>query len=180
MTSTNNPRSVGQEFVSATVHLAGAVEIETGHVAHYSAEHIQARIGGVLIYFLDFAAVAAFAEAVADTAETARATFDHAHAAALPPQLRHHGQDVSLIVRLRGRQAGEKAQGKTAAASYDGVPFVGCRIGGIRLVVRDAEAMRLLAHVADTVARIAGALWPDRHPVPEPSPEEAETAVIRG
>ena len=161
MTRKPSTRTVGQEFVSATVHLAGAVEVETGHAAHYSAHHVQARIGGVLIYFLDPAAAQHFAAAVDESARIAPQVFDHPHATGLPDTLAHPGQEVSLIVRLRGRQATEKPRGITTAASLDGYPLVGCRIGGLLLIVRDSEAMRRLAHVAATVERVATALWPD-------------------
>ena len=157
---TNSAQTTGQEFVSATVHLAGAVEVETGHVAHYSAEHIQARIGGVLIYFLDLAAVTAFSAAVADTERVAVGAFEHPEATGLPQHLHHTGQSVSLVVRLRGTQDTEPAKGQTAFASHDGHPFVGCKVGGLRLVIRDAEAMHRLSHVTATVARLAAALWP--------------------
>lgn len=171
MTSTNNPGSYGQQFVSATVHLAGAIEIETGHVAHFTAQHIQARIGGVLIYFLDLPAAEAFAAAVAATGRTARRAFVHSQAVGLPAPLRHTGQDISLIVRLAGPQATAEPQAETAAGSLDGVAHVSCKVGGLRLLVRDAEAMARLAHVADTVARLAVALWPHVEAgerVPEP------------
>jgi hypothetical protein len=169
---TTNPRTTGQEFVSASVHLAGAVEIETGHLARYSAVHIPARIGGVLLYFLDLAAVEAFAEAVAATEQRAARTFAHPHATGLPAALVYPGQDVSLIVRMSGPQATEEPQAMTAAASGDGVARIGCRIGGLRLVVCDAEAMHRLAHVAQSAARLAAALWPHEtlvDSVPEPS-----------
>ena len=171
MTSTNNPRSIGQEFVSATVHLAGAVAVETGHLAHYTAQHIQARIGGVLIYFLDLAAVDAFANAVADTAADAPQMLGHPEPVALPAHLRHDGQEISLIVRLFGPQHTPKPHGETAKVSGDGAAYISCRVGGLLLVIRDAEAMRRLSHVADTVARLAAALWPHVAPadrVPEP------------
>lgn len=171
----NNPRNFGQQFVSATVHLAGAVEIETGHVAHFTAHHIQARIGGVLIYFLDLPAVDAFTAAVAATAEIAPQMFDHPNAVNLPAHLRHTGQDVSLIIRLSGPQDTEKPQGRTTASSLDGVAHVGCKVGGLRLVIRDAEAMYRLTHIAETVDRLATALWPvtepaDRTPEPRRQP----------
>ena len=173
MTSQPSARTVGQEFVSATAHLAGAVEIETGHAAHYSAEHIQARIGSVLIYFLDHAAAQSFAAAAAATEERAGQVFTHPHATGLPTQLRHPGQDVSLIVRLRGPQDTKEPVAMTTAASLDGQPLVGCRVGGLLLVIRDAEAMHRLAHLAATVARVAAALWPATETTDEDTAQDA-------
>ena len=127
---------------------------------HYSAEHIQARIGGVLIYFLDHLAVQAFTAAAAAAGDRAGQVFTHTHATGLPAQLRHPGQDLSLIVRLRGPQDPSEPLAMTTAASLDGQALVGCRVGGLLLLIRDAEAMHRLTHLAATVARVAAALWP--------------------
>ena len=145
--------AVGQQFVSAVVHLAGGIDIETGHLAHYSTSHIQARIAGVLIYFLDPAAVAR-------TAEDAPTVFGHTHPVRLPAQLSTTAQEVSLILRLQGDQVTERPSGSTAAVSGFGHGVIGCRVGGLLLQLHDAEALARLAHVARTVTRLAEALWP--------------------
>jgi hypothetical protein len=150
----------GQQFVAATVHLGGSVQIETGHRAHYTAEHVQARIGGVLVYFLDLAAVDAFAAAVAATARYGRAAFAHPHATRLPPDLVTAAQEVSLVVRLKGDQATARPRGAVATAATGMRGRVECTVGGLRLVLHDAEALSRLVHVTDTVARVAAALWP--------------------
>jgi len=152
--------AVGQQFVSAVVHLAGGIDIETGHLAHYSTSHIQARIAGVLIYFLDPAAVTAFAAAVARTAEDAPTVFGHTHPVRLPAELSTTAQEVSLILRLQGDQVTERPSGSTAAVSGFGHGVIGCRVGGLLLQLHDAEALARLAHVARTVTRLAEALWP--------------------
>jgi hypothetical protein len=149
-----------QEFVSATVHLAGSVDVETGHAAHYSAEHVQARIGPVLLYFLDLAAVGDFAACVEATVAAAGRVFDHAGSVPLPAALRHPGQEASLVVRLRGGQRTEGPHGVAAAASLGRGAFISCKVGGLRLVCHDAEALRRLVHVARTAQRVAHALWP--------------------
>lgn len=156
-----NPHTTGQQFVSATVHLAGAVEVETGHQARYTAQHVQARIGGVLLYFLDRAAVADFARAVAATAEYASAAFGHPHAVQLPEALHTRTQDVSLVVRLQGAQTSEPPRGVTAGGSVGGHGHISCTVGGLRLVLHDAEALHRLVRLAHTVERVAVALWPD-------------------
>lgn len=52
--------------------------------------------------------------------------------------------------------------------SGDGAAYNSCRVGGLLLAVRDAEAMGRLAHVADTVARLPEPpprpIRPIRHP----------------
>ena len=166
---TSSPHSTGQQFVAATVHLAGAVEVETGHRAHYSVEHVQARIGGVLVYFLDAAAVDAFARAVVAAAEYGPAAFAHPNATPLPRALVTSAQEVSLVVRLQGEQTTEPPQAVTAAGSLAHRGHVTCTVGGVRLVLHDAEALHRLAHVTDTVARLAAALWPT------PTPDKVET-----
>ena len=159
MTSTG-PHTTGQQFVAATVHLAGAVEVETGHRAHYSVEHVQARIGGVLIYFLDAAAVDAFTRAVAATTQYGGLAFAHPHATRLPDRVDTGTQEVSLVVRLRGHQAGERPRGVVASTDTGGRGQVSCLIGALCLVLHDAEALHRLSYVTDTVARVAAALWP--------------------
>ena len=165
-----------QEFVSATVHLAGGVGVETGHAAHYTAEHVQARIGPVLLYFLDLACVDNFSAAVEATVAAAGRVFDHPGPVPLPAALRHPGQEVSLVVRLRGAQRTEGPHGVAAAASLDRGAFISCKIGGLRLVCHDAEALRRLAHVARTAQRVAHALWPAAAPsAPVDTPEQSRT-----
>jgi len=166
---TRSPHSTGQQFVAATVHLAGAVEVETGHRAHYSVEHVQARIGGVLIYFLDAVAVDDFARAVASTVHYGGLAFAHPHATRLPDRIDTGTQEVSLVVRLQGHQSGEKPRGVVASTDTGGRGQVSCLIGALCLVLHDAEALHRLAHVTDTVARLAAALWPT------PTPDQVET-----
>ena len=86
---------------------------------------------------------------------------------------------MSLIVRLRGPQATEDPQARTATASLDSVPSLVCRIGGLRLVVRDAEAMHRLFRVAQTTARLSAALWPVTATDPSDSATQ-ETTRPRG
>ena len=165
-----------QEFVSATVHLAGSVDAETGHAAHYSAEHVHARIGPVLLYFLDLTAVGDFAACVEATLAAAGRVFGHSGPVPLPAALRHPGQDASLVVRLRGAQRTEGPHGVAAAASLDRGAFISCKVGGLRLVCHDAEALRRLAHVARTAQRVAHALWPATAPsAPVDAPRQPRT-----
>lgn len=151
----------GQEFVRATVHLAGPVEIETGHAAHYAAAHVQARIGPALLYFLDYVAARDFAAAVADAAaKAAVARLFSPEGAALPPGLGGSDQESSVIVRLRGRQQVVAPQAVAGAVSPHRQPFLTCQLGGLVLVLHSAEALARLVTVAYTAHRVAAALWP--------------------
>lgn len=149
----------GQEFVRATVHLAGAVEIETGHAAHYSAAHVQARIGSALLYLLDYLAARDFAAAVAAVVARGEGLFS-AGAEGLPPRVRHPGQEASVIVRLRGRQQIAPPFAVAASASAGRRAHVVCQLGGLVLVAHTGEALERLGRVADTVHRVAAVLWP--------------------
>ncbi|GAB4082778.1 hypothetical protein GCU67_20350 [Modestobacter muralis] len=159
MTS-HNPGTSGQQFVRATVHLAGAVTVETGHMAQYSAEHIQARIGGVLIYFLDLAAVDAFAASVSQAAEFGRTAFRQRSTYCLPDELIANTQEVCLVVRLQGHQEPAERNGAVANDSTGGRGHVIVGVGALRLFLHDPQALQRLVHVTDTVARLAAALWP--------------------
>lgn len=153
-------QSNGHQFVKATVHLAGAVPIETGHRAQYSAEHIQARIGGVLIYFLDLAAVDAFAASVKEAEQFGRAAFGGRQTFRLPGDFLTNTQEVSLVVRLQGHQEAASRKGTIANDHTDGHGNVIVGFGGVRLFLHDPEALHRLIHVTNTVARLAAALWP--------------------
>ena len=153
--------AVGQQLVTATVHLAGAVETETGHVANAGGAHITARLGGLLLYFLDRDAVAGFVRSVARVGELAAGAFDRHTAPALPGD-RHIGeQSIGLVIRLSGAQDVGKPTAATAAASRDGGPFVALRLGGLRVVVRDRIALQALMVVAETTDRASALLWVD-------------------
>lgn len=154
------PQSSSQEFVRATVHLAGEVEYETGHSTRYSAEHVQTRIGSALVYLLDFGAAADFARAARLGAERAQGLFPAEHTASLPVEMLHTGQESSVIVRMRGAQTSATAQAITAAANRHRRPYLTCQIGGLVLVLHDAEAVARLVEVAETSYRVAAALWP--------------------
>lgn len=156
--------TAGQEFVSATVHLAGAVGVETGHAAHYSAEHVQARIGPALLYFLDATCVDDFTAAVEAAVAAAPRVFDHPHPATLPGPLQRRDQQTSVVVRLRGPQRATSPHGVAATGSLDRRAFLTCQVGGLRLVCHDAEALHRLAHVARTAQRVAHALWSAQTP----------------
>lgn len=86
-TSTNSPRPSYQEYVRATIHLAGPVTVETGRLAHYSAVHTRARIGGEIIYFLDLVDVDAFIASVAQAARYGAARYSPAHHLSLAKEL---------------------------------------------------------------------------------------------
>ena len=154
------PQSDSQEFIRATVHLAGEVEYETGHSSRYSTEHVQARIGSALVYLLDFVAASDFVRAARLGAERARGLFPAEHTASLPVELLHTGQDSSVVVRMRGAQTSATAQAISAAANRHRRPYLTCQIGGLVLVLHDAEAVSRLVEVAETSYRVAAALWP--------------------
>jgi hypothetical protein len=157
---TTNLGTSGQQFVSVAVHLAGPVEVETGHRAQYSAEHIQARIGGVLVYFLDQAAVTTFATTVGQAAQIGGTVFGQRETPRLPEELVTNRQEISLVVRLQGDQGSDKPQGAVANDNTGGRGHVRVAVGGMRIFLHDAEALRRLVHVTDTVSRLAVALWP--------------------
>jgi hypothetical protein len=154
--------AVSQEFIRATVHLSGAVPIETGHRAQYSAEHLQVRIGSVLLYFLDFAAVADFAATVAHAARIADGLFGHDAPVLLPQQLQHPGQESSLVIRLRGAQAVAAPTAVHAALSPHGSSFLTCQVGGLVLVLHSPQALTRLVRVTDSAHRLAAALWAEQ------------------
>lgn len=154
------PQSSSQEFVRATVHLAGEVEHETGHSSRYSAEHVQCRIGSALVYLLDFAAAGDFARAARLGAQRARGLFPAEHTASLPDALQHTGQESSVVVRMRGAQTSATAQAITAAANRHRRPYLTVQIGGLVLVLHDAVSVARLVEVAETSYRVASALWP--------------------
>ena len=150
----------GHQFVRATIHLAGPVEVETAHRAQYAAEHIQARIGGVLIYFLDLAAVDAFAASVKEAEQFGRTAFGQRQTFRLPEELVTNTQEVSVVVRLQGNQEAADRKGTVANDHTDGRGNVVVGFGGMRLLIHDPEALHRLVHVTGTVARLAAALWP--------------------
>ena len=154
------PQSDSQEFIRATIHLAGEVEYETGHSSRYSTEHVQARIGSALVYLLDFVAASDFVRAARLGAERARGLFPTEHTASLPVELLHTGQDSSVVVRMRGPQTSATAQAISAAANRHRRPYLTCQLGGLVLVLHDAEAVGRLVEVAETSYRLAAALWP--------------------
>jgi hypothetical protein len=127
---TTNLGTSGQQFVSVAVHLAGPVEVETGHRAQYSAEHIQARIGGVLVYFLDQAAVTTFATTVGQAAQIGGTVFGQRETPRLPEELVTNRQEISLVVRLQGDQGSDRrARSPTttpAGAGTCGSPSAAC------------------------------------------------------
>lgn len=152
----------GQQFVTATVHLAGAVETETAHARWNSgAGHVMARIGGVLLYFLDRDAIAGFAQAAAEAGPLGRPVFGDHDVHRLPAAQVDTGQDASLVLRLSGAQDIGGPNGVSAQASRDGQPHVTLRVGGLRLVLRDRVALRALVQVAEAAVRAGDALWPD-------------------
>jgi len=151
--------AAGQQLVTATVHLAGAVETETGHVQNACGAHITARLGGLLLYFLDSDAVASFAWAVAEAREFAERAFDKHTAPGLPGQRNVIEQSIGLVVRLSGAQELGEPTAATQAASRDGGPFVALRVGGLRVVIRDRAALQAVTLVADSTERAALALW---------------------
>lgn len=150
----------GQEFVRATVHLAGEVDIETGHSSRYSVEHVQTRLGSALIYLLDFDATADLVRVARVGAERARGLFDDDQIACLPVGVLHDGQESSVVMRMRGRQTTVTAQAITAAANRYRRPYLTCQVGGLVLVLHDAEAVARLVEVTETSYRVASALWP--------------------
>lgn len=152
--------AAGQQLVTATVHLAGAVETETGHVQNAGGAHISARVGGLLLSFVDRDAVAGFVWAAAELGERAVHAFDEHTAPGLPGHRAIEEQSVGLVVRLSGPQELGDSTGSTAGASRDGGPWVATRLGGLRIVVRDAIAMQALTVVAETTERAALLLWP--------------------
>ncbi|SHN88913.1 hypothetical protein SAMN05660350_04904 [Geodermatophilus obscurus] len=152
--------SACQEFVRATVHLAGEVEIETGHVTRFTVEHVQARIGSALLYLLDFTAAADFARAALAAAERAGGLFTAGGAGSLPVELVQAGQDSSVIVRMCGAQPVAYPQAVAGSVSRHGRAYLTCQVGGLVLVLHDAEATGRLVAVAETVHRVAAALWP--------------------
>ena len=152
----------GQQFVAATVHLAGAVEFETAHASWTGIGHVMARIGGVVVYFLDRAAIAGFAIAAGEAGALGAQTFGDQQARPLPALARvSDGQDASIVLRLQGAQDIGRPHGRTAHASQDGAAFVAMRVGGLTLVLRDQLALTALEQVAATAARAADVLWPD-------------------
>jgi hypothetical protein len=173
-----------QEFVRATVHLAGDVGVETGHVARFTVEHVQARIGSALLYLLDYTAAADFARAALAAAALAAAQsgggqsgvgqlapgqrggglFAAAGVGGLPAEVWHGGQDSSVIVRMRGTQPVAFPQAVAASGSRHGRAYLSCQVGGLVLVLHDTEAVQRLVLVADTVHRVAAALWPGSRP----------------
>jgi hypothetical protein len=153
--------AVGQQLVTATVHLAGAVETETGHVANAGGAHITARLGGLLLYFLDRDAVAGFVRSVAAVRKLAAGAFDERTAPALPGDRDVVEQSIGLVIRLRGVQDVGRPTAATAAASRDGGPFVALRLGGLRVVVRDRIALQAVTLVAETADRASALLWVD-------------------
>jgi hypothetical protein len=152
--------AAGQQLVTATVHLVGAVETETGHVANAGGAHITARLGGLLFYLLDRDAVAGFVWAVAEAREFAARAFGKDTAPGLPGHRQIDEQSVGLVVRLSGAQELGEPSAATASASRDGGPFVALRIGGLRIVVRDRIALQALTLVTDSTERAAIVLWP--------------------
>jgi hypothetical protein len=154
------PQASSQEFIRATVHLAGEVDYETGHSTRVTAEHVQTRIGSALVYLLDFIAAGDFARAARLGAERAQGLFPAGHTASLPEALLHSGQESSVIVRMRGAQTSATAQAISAAANRHRRPYLTCQIGGLVLVLHDAEAVARLVEVAETSYRVAAALWP--------------------
>ena len=154
------PQPGSQEFIRATVHLAGKVEIETGHATRYSAEHVQTRIGSALVYLLDYVAAANFGRAAQLAAQRGDGLFAPGYAATLPGELLHSGQDSSVIVRMRGAQTSAAAQAISASASRHRRPYLACQVGGLVLVLHDGEAVARLVQVAETAHRVARALWP--------------------
>lgn len=153
--------AVGQQLVMATVHLAGPVETETGHVANAGGAHITARLGGLLLYFLDPAAVAGFVRSVAGVRKLAAGAFDEHTAPALPGDRDIVEQSIGLVIRLRGVQDVGQPTAATAAASRDGGPYVALRLGGLTVVVRDRIALQALTLVAQTTERASVLLWVD-------------------
>lgn len=152
--------AVGQQLVTATVHLAGAVETETGHVANAGGAHITARLGGLLLYFLDRDAVAGFVWAAARARKYAAGAFNEHTAPALPGQRDVVEQSIGLVVRLSGAQELGEPTAATAAASRDGGPFVALRVGGLTVVIRDRIALQAISLVTESTERAALALWP--------------------
>lgn len=161
--SNNSPsRAAGQQFVSATVQLAGAVDTETAHATWTAgAGHVMARIGGVLLYFLDRDAVASFAAVAAQASPLGRPVFGGQDVHRLPAAQVETGQDASIVLRLRGAQYLGGPNGVPAQASRDGRAHVTLRVGGLRLVLRDRLALAALIEVAQTALRAADVLWPD-------------------
>lgn len=155
----------GQQFVSATVHLAGAVQTETGHATWSGAGHVMARIGGLLIYFLNTEALAGFAAAAARAGGLGGEVFGHELPRRLPDGLIARGvggvQEVSLVLRLRGAQQIAGPNGVPARASADGRPHVRVRVGGLVLVLHDQVSLQALVAVAAVARRAGDALWPD-------------------
>ncbi|SCX60514.1 hypothetical protein SAMN03159343_4110 [Klenkia marina] len=152
----------GQQFVSATVHLAGAVEFETAHASWTGIGHVMARMGGVLLYFLDRAAIAGFAIAAGEAGALGAQTFGDQQVRPLPALARvGDGQDASIVLRLHGAQDIGRPHAATTTSSQDGGAFVAVRVGGLTLVLRDQLALAALEQVAATAARAADVLWPD-------------------
>ena len=149
-----------QEFIRATVHLVGEVDFETGHSSRYSVEHVQTRIGSALVYLRDFAAAADLARVARIGAERARGLWLDDQISVLPGGVLHAGQDSSVVVRMRGPQTTVTAQAITAAANRNRRPYLTCQVGGLVLVLHDAEAVARLVEVAETAYRVAGALGP--------------------
>lgn len=164
--------AVGQQLVTATIHLAGPVETETGHVANAGGAHITARLGGLLLYFLDHDAVTGFVRAVSKVHNVAAGAFDKHTAPALPGDRDIVEQSIGLVVRLSGAQDVGQPAGSTAAASRDGGPFVALRLGGLTIVIRDRIALQALTLVAETTERASALLWVD----PEDAADEEDRA----
>lgn len=169
-----NPQLVGDELVSAAVDLAGAVSIETGHVANYTAQHVQVRIGPVLVYLLDWAAAESLHRAAA-AAAASRHVFAHGHTGRLPRDLQATGQEISLVVRLRGAQSTPAAVVGSGHPSRPARAVVACTVGRLRVVCHDAEALHRLVRVATSALRVAGALWGG--PTPDELEEQDEFAA---
>ena len=151
----------GQQFVTATVHLAGAVETETAHARWNSgAGHVMARVGGVLLYFLDRDAIAGFAQAAAEASPLGGPVFGDHDVHRLPAAQVDTGQDASLVLRLSGAQDIGGPNGLTGQTSQDGAPYVSLRVGGLRLMLRDRLALSALVQVAEDARRAGDALWP--------------------
>lgn len=133
---------------------------------------MQTRIGSALVYLLDFGAVADFARAARLGAQRAQGLFPAEHTASLPVEMLHTGQESSVIVRMRGAQTSATAQAITAAANRHRRPYLTCQIGGLVLVLHDAEAVARLVEVAETSYRVAAALWPSSALMPGSGKDE--------